>query len=246
MYRLTALMMLVLVHASAWSQTGKAAIREYRQAKEALGVFSPFAVNQRIDLYQSMNQLSKLLEKLPPKKLITSTQHRLQDKMYWFAFYDFDNDRHADQFVLQTQDKQVLQHDFGFMYDLNGDGKTDYIIYNGGSMITDEQPFYRYFYHWIDSDYNGIVDALAYEHVIYSENSRPDPNRILWIMDRDGDGAVDHVDATDLKTKTTHSIQEAQGIWSYTTLFGPKTIDSADKMYFHHFNQYLDAVRNLP
>lgn len=194
-------------------------------------------------MYQSMDKLPRfLMEKLEPK-YISSQKFAIQGQVFWFIFSDFDKDGLADQFVMQSQEGKVLQQDFGFMYDLNGDEKTDYIIYNGGSMITDESPFYIYFYHWIDTDFNGRIDALAYTHVIYSEGSRPDPHRVFWIMDRDGNGSPDFVDVTDNKSNSSYPLEANGGIWSYTTLFGPKTIDSRDSLFFSLYDQYLEAVR---
>lgn len=241
-----ALILLALCNPVCRGQTGRAAIKEYRQARErAVGAFTPFDMDRRIDLYQAMDRLPRiLLEKLQPK-WIAEKSCTLNSKAYWLSFYDFDRDGQADQFVVQTQDKKALPNDFGFLYDLNGDGAADYIIYYGGSMITDQNPFYRYFYHWLDTDCDGRIDAVAYSHVVYSEDARPDPNKVFWIMDRDGDGAPDHVDYTDLSGRTTHQVLPSEGVWEYTTLFGPKSIASEDAMFFGLFNEYLEGVNDL-
>ncbi len=227
-------------------QSGKADIREYRRARErALKERIPFDMDMRMDLYVSMDQLPRfLMEKLKPT-LLRSSKASVQGQVYWLAFYDFDGDDLPDKFALQTHDKKVMPDDFGFLYDLNRDGETDYIIYNGGSMITGSSPFYHYFYHWIDSNFDGKIDVIAYVHVIYSEGSRPDPTKVFWIMDRDGNGAPDLVDFTDNKDQSSHPIELSEGVWTYRTLFGLKTIDPEDKAYFDLYNQYLEAVMVL-
>ena len=61
------------------------------------------------------------------------------------VFYDLDNDSQMDQFVLQTIEGKDMQQEFGFPYDLNRDGKIDYIIYNGGTAISNTNEIFYYF-----------------------------------------------------------------------------------------------------
>jgi len=138
------------------------------------------------------------IDSIEEGKDVFEKETKILNKSYVIGLYDFDNDHFADQFRMKTPDGRELQHDFGFLYDLNKDAKADYIIYNGGTMIGKAEEFYYFFYHWIDTDYDGIVDAVSNNIMIHENDSRPDPGRILWIMDRDKDGKPDHVDFIDI------------------------------------------------
>lgn len=228
-----------------WSQPNRALIKDYKTAKQnASNKFVNFNINNRKALYQGMDVLPRLIwGKLKGKYLI---YHKcaIKNQDYYIVFYDYDNDRTADQFVLQTMDRKELRDDFGFIYDLNNDGKIDYIIYNGGSMITNDDPFFHYFYHWIDTNYDGQIDALAYNYVIYDEDTRPDPSKIFWIIDLDHDGKPDRVDSVDGATGNTSEIKSSGGIWDYKTLFGPKQINPNDENYFKMYSEFLNAVNS--
>jgi len=227
----------------AWSQSNKTIIKEYKKAKkEAIDKFGEFDLTNRMELYQLMDQLPRIVfGKLQPK-LLANKNYTINNTDYLVAFYDYDNDGLADQFVLQTLGKKIINNEFGFIYDLNKDGKMDYIIYNGGSMITNDDPFFYYFYHWIDTNFDGIVDALAYNNIIYFNDSRPDPTKIFWIMDIDKNGKPDLVDFIDIKKGNVNPINDSEGIWTYKNLFGSKTIHSEDNKYFDLYNDFLEAV----
>ena len=237
------LLLLILVNSPVWSQSNRMIIKEYKKVKEnAINKFSSFNINNRKELYQTMDLLPRLVWGKLNRKFLKDHKCIINNKDYLIAYYDFDNDEIADQFVLQTLDRQEIQNEFGFIYDLNKDGKTDYIIYNGGFMITDENPFFQYFYHWIDTNFDGIIDALAYNHVIYFNDLRPDPNKIFWIMDIDKNGKPDSVDFIDIKKDDFNTINSSEGVWNYKTLFGDKIINSDDENYFRLYSEFLRGV----
>ena len=237
---------LLVINTTLWSQSNRLVIKDYRKAKEkAINKFGAFDMSNRVELYQSMDFLPRLVWGKLDRKFIKANKCKINNKDYLIAFYDYDNDGLADQFVLQTLDKKEINDEFGFIYDLNKDGKTDYIIYNGGLMITNDNPFFYYFYHWIDTNFDGLIDALVYNYVIYSNDSNPDPNKIFWIMDIDKNGKPDSVDFIDCQKGNVNPIKVSEGIWTYNTLFGSKTINSDDENYFNMYSEFLKAVNTM-
>lgn len=237
------LLLFVMMNSSVWSQSNRMIIKEYKKAKEnVMNKFASFDINNRMELYKSMDLLPRLIWGKLNRKFLTDHKCIIKNRDYSIAFYDYDNDGFADQFVLQTLDKKEIKDEFGFVYDLNKDGKIDYIIYNGGLMITNDNPFFKYFYHWIDTNYDGIIDAIVYDYVIYSNDSHPNPNKIFWIMDLDKNGKPDSVDFIDVHSGNVNPIIASEGIWSYNTLFGIKTINSNDENYYIMFSEVLKAV----
>jgi len=134
-------------------------------------------------------------------KFLFKNKYTIGNESNLIAFYDLDKDGVPDQFVLQSLEEVTYNNEFGFIYDLNNDSTMDYIIYYGGNIISKDNQLYYYFYHWIDTNYDGDIDALAYNIVIYPNNSKPDPNKILWIMDIDKNGKPDFVDYVSTQNK---------------------------------------------
>lgn len=239
-------MCLLLFSLTVRSQSKNALIKEYKNAREVLiNEFIPFNTDKRIQLFKSVDQLPKILWGKIQPKFINKNKCELTNKSYIIALYDFDNDRRPDQFVLETQDEKVLQNEFGFIYDLNNDGKTDYILYNGGSMIDNNNNFYYFFYHWVDTDYDGKIDAVANNIVIHPNDSHPDPQNVLWIMDTDKDNKPDFVDLTNIRNGEKIPVTFTDGTWNYNTPFGIKTISRDKGDYFNLFNEYMKALTEL-
>lgn len=226
-------------------QSDKALIKDYKKAKENSIQNAPLTINNRIGFYQSMDKIPRIVWGKIKPDFISKKRFTLENQNYWIAFYDFDNDANADQFVIQTLEGKELTSEFGFLYDLNQDGKVDYIIYNGGTMMDKNNDFYYFFYHWIDTDFDGIVDALAYNIIVYQGDTLPDARKVLWVMDTDKNGKPDLVDYTDTNNMTTNALIAAEGKWNYNTPFGLRTVESNDDHYFKIYTEYLQAINGL-
>lgn len=236
------LICLLLVSFGSLGQSKKALIKEYKNGKENASKMLPFNRDNRMDFYQSMEFLPRIVWGKIEQKLLLKKQCIISDVSYLLALYDYDTDGIADQFVLQTLEGKNVSQEFGFMYDLNKDGKTDYVVYNGGLAMDKNNDFYYYFYHWIDSNFDGTIDVLTSNVFVSPGDSLPDPNPVLWIMDTDKNGKPDSIDCIDIKNRNVNSLKASEGIWSFNDMFGSKTVNSNDDQYFKFVNEYLKAL----
>jgi len=106
-----------------------------------------------------------------------------------------------------------LSQDFGFIFDLNKDGKVDYIIFNGGPIQTKKETVNReelnaylndWFdgsqssglvmwenYHLIDSNGDAKIDIAVYNAVDLNQDRLPDEGVTAWVYDTNFDGVFD-------------------------------------------------------
>ncbi len=232
----------LLVSIESSGQSKKALIKEYKFALEKIWKLSSFNNDNRMDFYQSMDLLPRIVWGKLESKFLTKKQCTINNESYMLVLSDYDNDAIADQFVLQTLDGKDVWKEFGFMYDLNKDGKIDYIVYNGGFELSKNNDFYYFFYHWIDADFDGKMDALAYNVFVHPGDSLPDPNTVLWIMDTDKNGEPDSIDCIDIQNRNVTSLNALDGIWNFNDAFGSKTVNLNDDNYFKTMNEYLKAL----
>ena len=105
------------------------------------------------------------------------------------AVYDKDLDGKEDTFAhLAVGETSTL--DFGFIFDLNHDGKMDYAVFNGGPLPTKDMKVLWMNYHYLDSNYDGKIDILIY-NVDLDGDKFLDKNVWAWLYDNDFDGTID-------------------------------------------------------
>jgi hypothetical protein len=82
--------------------------------------------------------------------------------------------------------------DFGFLLDLDGDGKVDYLVFNGGPLFDKTLTKMHWMnYHWIETDRDGRVDVLVFNAVDLDGDHFYDEGVTAWLYDRNHDGLVD-------------------------------------------------------
>ena len=236
------LLCFLLVSIESNSQSKRALIKEYKHSLDRIMTMPSFNNDNRMDLYQSMDLLPRIVWGKLETKFITKKQCTINNASYLIVLNDYDNDGVADQFVLQTLDGKDVWKEFGFIYDLNKDGKIDYIVYNGGFELGKNNDFYYFFYHWIDSNFDGKIDALVYNVFVNSNDSLPDPQLILWVIDADKNGKPDSIDFIDIQNRKVNPLNALDGIWNFMDSFGSKTVNSNDDKYFKIMNEYMKAL----
>jgi hypothetical protein len=102
-----------------------------------------------------------------------------------------DGDGEAEEFSFLPPGKSEGP-DFGFAYDLNRDGRIDYLVFNGGPMFgaTSGQMVWMN-YHWIDTDADGRIDVVVYNDVDRNGDGLADEGWTAWVYDRNHDGIPD-------------------------------------------------------
>lgn len=218
-------------------------IEKYKSTKEKISAtFVPFDISRRAELYQSMDMLPQIVWGKVEPNLINKKTLTLSGSDILIEYYDLDRDKIVDLFVFKDpKGEKNFRQDFGFPYDLNKDGRFDYILYNGGLALSNNKDFYHYLYHWIDTDFDGKLDVYANNIVSEDKNSETNPNVILWVMDRTKDGKPDLVDLIDIQKGEVAPLESENGIWTYYNMFGVKKIDS-DQSYFAVFNELLRVL----
>lgn len=227
------------------SQSNKVLINAYDTAREKASKIALEKNEKRMLLFQSMDSVPRMVWGAFKPKFINKKQFKSPAGSYLMNLYDYDDDGVADNFVLQTSEGKELNREFGFAYDLNKDGKTDYIVFNGGFMVGKNNEFYYFFYHWIDTNYDGKIDTTACKTYINPGDSLPDSNIIIWVMDTNNDDRPDLLDCINIQNGKINPLQGSLGIWEYNTLFGHCTVKSNDSNYFNKYTEYLRALNDL-
>jgi hypothetical protein len=119
--------------------------------------------------------------------------------------------------------------EFGFHYDLNRDGRYDYIVYNGGYTMD----FNYWFYHWVDANYDGKIDRIVYAEIFSPGDSTVKPGLTVWVEDIDGDGTPDNVSYVDIRSRERIPMTAVDGKWTFQCMIGEEEI-LREPDYFHY------------
>ena len=106
---------------------------------------------------------------------------------------DCNDDENPDKYRYMPKRGDDTQ-DFGFMFDLNCDGVSDYLIfYMGPVSVEMEEPIRVVWgwYHWIDSNYDGMIDILVYPGIDLAGDGVIETTTHAWLYDVDFDGKID-------------------------------------------------------
>ena len=160
---------------------------------------------------------------------------------------DRDGDGKADNFVYLTKSGEMPKdygfrssQEFGFIFDLNKDGKIDYIVFNQGLAMTKDMKPYWSKYHWIDSNYDGKIDIQVVPTVDLDGDKFPDKGVTAWIYDTDFDGDVDKAEY--LGKNFQKPIEKTEGVfiikkWGIESKVG--------KDYFSGMSKVLSDINSL-
>ncbi len=127
-----------------------------------------------IEFYETMDYWSHILR--------TSRVHRELRQIRTTIFKDHpilglsdkDGDSKVDSFAYYPESSRRTV-EFGFVFDLNEDGKIDYLVFNGGPMMTkDFEAVIWMNYHSMDSNGDGRVDIFIYNDIDLDGDRRPD------------------------------------------------------------------------
>jgi hypothetical protein len=154
---------------------------------------------------------------------------------------DIDGDRSPDQFSYSPAHGGDTQ-DFGFIFDLNKDGKVDYIVFYQGTMLTMPFSIVWTFYHWIDSDYDGKIDIWVYPDVDLNEDKALDPGVYAWVYDTDRDGGIDKGEYLGQNIQDEIAVED--GVLNIKRVMG-EPIEVGDRDILEFANKMLDDINAI-
>lgn len=218
----SAMLMFCLALSACATQPWQEAEQRYQDwAKEtgAVKVFSvhkqrtldelgAFDFDRRFYIYETLDEIANKLEKSPKRTVLKKVRTNTFEKFPILELWDRDLDGQPDQFVYFHEKGNI--HAFGFIFDLNKDGRVDYLVLNGGPMFTKEL-FYWMNYHWIDSNYDGKVD-IKVNNAVNLETGKwpPKLGLTVWVYDSDFDGYIDKAEY--LSEGIAKPVPEKEGI----------------------------------
>jgi hypothetical protein len=174
----------------AWFLLIGCAPQQLRKDKEVtLDKLGPFKLNERKHFYETLDELANQLKASPYYVVLKKKETKLTEG-FLLELIDRDGDGKAEQFWYLPKKGGETQ-DFGFIFDLNNDGKVDYIVFNGGLAPTRDMKLYWWKNHWIDSNYDGKIDIVVFSVVDLDGDKFPDEGMTAWTYDTDFDGIVD-------------------------------------------------------
>jgi len=206
----------------------------YKQ--KTLDELGPFDFEKRMYIFETINELAYQLKKSPKYSLLIEEKRKIPEEVndifYVLKLEDRDMDGKADQFAFSEKGEDT--QDYGFIFDLNRDGKIDYIVFNGGPMITKGLKIVWQNYHWIDSNYDEEIDIFVYNNNIDSNSDKSMDNGISgWVYDTDFDGLVDKAEYRGYDFVIP--IKKENDVFTIKTIFG-------DTEYIYIKNEFRNQM----
>lgn len=162
--------------------------RSYKaRTLEELG---PFDFERRAYMLETINELSMQCHGLPQRKVIASASTKTIGDGPILSLIDVDGDKKPEQFAYAEQAGPNTAH-FGYLWDLNGDGKADWLTFNQGTMIAEPMKIVWTSYHMIDTNYDGKADVWIYPDTDLNADGKMEEGVFAWIYDSDFDGGID-------------------------------------------------------
>lgn len=191
--------------------------------KKQIDKIGPLTWDQKLKIHDGIDEIAfTILRMKYPAPL--KEGKREMEKGFIIKLYDKDSDGIVDTYM-HLQAGQQSSLDFGFVFDLNNDGKMDYIVFNGGPFPTKEMKTGWMNYHMIDSNYDGKIDMLVY-NVDLDDDKSLDTDAWAWLYDNDFDGCIDSGEY--LGPTVKKPIQEVDGFLIIKGATGEKRFSKKD------------------
>jgi hypothetical protein len=217
------------------AQKTRAELKRFIKNREAILKGNNFWANDSVSLqtYLAFDSLVNNLMRgaLFEPQTVTSRKSKIEGVDLTLIKYDITMDRIPDEFVYEYKEK-IRSRDFGFMFDLNKDKKYDYVLYYGGFTMSHDGEFYLYFNHYIDVNYDGLVDSYVSSVMVQPGDEMPDPHKIVWVSDTNFDKKAEVFKIVDIRTGASIPIDAKDGVWTFKSFFGDFTVNSQDETSF--------------
>lgn len=172
---------------------GETKLSRYKDRQ--LSELGAFRAENRLAVHQVINDLFlRLWQDGKTRKSMARVETKTFPQFPILQLSDTDGDRKAEEFAYQQSPGDMNTQEFGYFFDLNGDGRADYLVFFGGSMTREGEDFDIWWmnYHAVDSNADGRTDQVLYQgSTDMNGNGKVEPAIGLWLIDDDFDGALD-------------------------------------------------------
>ena len=206
-----------------------------------IGVFDR---NNRFHIYESIDEVANRLD--------NSSCNKIKEKKLWkqvipgktgtLSLSDCDGDEFPDKFAFFGR-METSTMDYGFIFDLNKDNESDYVVFNGGLLVDKDRNFLWMNYHWIDSNYDGKIDIMVNNAVNFNPNIRLPMNGLsVWLYDNNFDGYTDAADYFDFGAGIAESVPIEDGSLMVNWLLDDKKIVVGSEALSEVMNPILSEI----
>jgi len=164
-------------------------LSEYKQS--SLATLGPFELSRQLEFVHTIDGVAEALWNSPYHVKTTSHNTKTIQGCPMLTFLDRDGDGKPEMFAYGVG-KDECRHEWGLFFDLNRDGKVDYLVFNGGLVPVKDPIRIRWWnYHCIDSNSDGNIDVLVFTDIDLNDDTLPDEGITVWLYDTDFDGRID-------------------------------------------------------
>lgn len=211
----------------------------YKQ--KTLAEVGQFQMGRNVHIHETLDHLANQLGRSRTNVVLKSSSTSTFTEYPILELIDRDGDKRPDQFAYSPETGGNTQ-DFGFLFDLNKDGKADYLVFNQGTMVTKPFKIVWTFYHMVDSDYDGKIDIWIYPDVDLDGDKFMDEGVTAWLYDINQDGKIDKGEHLGRDMRKT--IDELDGVLKIKCMT-QKNIEVGDAGLLKFSNNVLSDINAL-
>lgn len=165
-----------------------------RYKERRLAEVGPYDERRRWQTYLAIGEVFERLWIRPASRRILAQGESRTLKRTIFQLEDRDKDGRAEMYAYLPRGKKGRTQDFGAYFDLNGDGRPDWIIFYGGVLFTKKMKVFYWHQHGIDTNGDGRFDVLVRGGIDMDHDGFPEEGATVWVYDSNHDGLVDRAE----------------------------------------------------
>ena len=163
-----------------------------RYKNRTLSRIDPRDAKRRWDAYRAIGGVFDRLWRQPAARtVVKSGEYPTLERFPLLQLEDRDGDGKAEFFAYLPPDGSDRTQEFGAFFDLDHDGRSDWIVFYGGVLFTKKMKSFVWHHHGIDTNGDGQFDIRVYGAIDMDGDGLPEENATAWLYDVDHDGLVD-------------------------------------------------------